>query len=176
MKAYNIYKNPFGMLEAVKIGWSWPAFLIPGFWLIAKQLWVIVGIFWTIILTWFFIELLVLDPYYIDMGMYDEYYYGYDMYRNSFDRAVNMGFAIGSGVFFGIQGNQFVENNLMNQGYVSQCTINATSPQFALSLYLQGESTNSTKKRPRRSPTTKHNNKIGGSDNVKKYPEGKKNY
>ena len=134
------------MLESVKIGWSWPGFLFPGFWLVAKKLWVIAGIFWTIILAWLFIDLLILDPYYMDMGMYDEYYYGYEMYRNPFDRAVNIGSSIGLGIFFGIQGNQFVENNLINQGYVSQCTINATSPQLALSLYLQGELANSKNK------------------------------
>lgn len=39
MKKFNIYKHPIHKLEAVKIGFSWPAFLIGVIWMLYKKLW-----------------------------------------------------------------------------------------------------------------------------------------
>ncbi len=136
MKSFKIYENPFGLRKAVKIGWSWPGFMFAGFWLIAKKLWVIAGIFWFISLTWLLIDITVLDPYYIEMGMYDDYYYGYDMYRNSFDAAMNLGFSIGSGALFGTLGNKFIEDNLISRGFIYKTTVYSGSPEGAIASYF----------------------------------------
>lgn len=37
MKTYKIFKNPTGQYEAVKQGWSWPAFLFGGIWACVKK-------------------------------------------------------------------------------------------------------------------------------------------
>lgn len=44
MSEFNVYKHPIRGYEAVKIGFSWPAFFFSGFWLLAKQLWGMAGI------------------------------------------------------------------------------------------------------------------------------------
>ena len=37
MKTYKIFKNPTGQYEAVKQGWSWPAFFFGGIWACVKK-------------------------------------------------------------------------------------------------------------------------------------------
>ena len=39
MKTYKIFKNPTGQYEAVKQGWSWPAFFFEGIWACVKKIW-----------------------------------------------------------------------------------------------------------------------------------------
>ena len=41
MKQYKIFRNASGQVEAVKQGWSWPAFFFSVIWAIAKRLWII---------------------------------------------------------------------------------------------------------------------------------------
>jgi hypothetical protein len=41
MNHYSIFKNSSGAVEAVKEGWSWPAFFFTAFWAIAKKMWLI---------------------------------------------------------------------------------------------------------------------------------------
>jgi len=38
MSQYRIWKNPSGVTESVKQGWSWPAFLFSGLWAVAKRM------------------------------------------------------------------------------------------------------------------------------------------
>jgi len=38
MSKYREWKDPAGMTESVKLGWSWPAFLFGGLWAIAKRM------------------------------------------------------------------------------------------------------------------------------------------
>lgn len=44
MKTFNIYKHPTQGYEAVKVGFSWPAFFFGGLWMLAKKLWGIAGL------------------------------------------------------------------------------------------------------------------------------------
>ena len=37
-KNFYIYKNPTGLIEAIKTGWSWPAFGLNSFWLLYKEI------------------------------------------------------------------------------------------------------------------------------------------
>ena len=41
MRQYKIYLKPNNEYEAVKIGWSWPAFLFAGCWALTKGLWLV---------------------------------------------------------------------------------------------------------------------------------------
>ncbi len=36
MKQYKIYEHPAGAIEAVKLGWSWPAFFFVSIWALFK--------------------------------------------------------------------------------------------------------------------------------------------
>jgi len=44
MRQYRVWTHPSGLTEAVKHGWSWPAFLFGGLWAIAKRM-TLIGIF-----------------------------------------------------------------------------------------------------------------------------------
>lgn len=39
MKHYKIYEHPAGRIEAVKQGWSWPAFFFVPTWALFKKMW-----------------------------------------------------------------------------------------------------------------------------------------
>ena len=39
MKQYKIFKHPLGKIEAVKQGWSWPAFFFNWIWALVKKMW-----------------------------------------------------------------------------------------------------------------------------------------
>ena len=39
MKVYKIFKDSIGQYEAVKQGWSWPAFFFEGIWACVKKIW-----------------------------------------------------------------------------------------------------------------------------------------
>ncbi|MCG9056141.1 DUF2628 domain-containing protein [Laribacter hongkongensis] len=46
MKTFNVYKHPTQGIEAIKVGFSWPAFFFGFFWMLVKKLWGLAG-------TWF---------------------------------------------------------------------------------------------------------------------------
>lgn len=39
MRTFRVYAHPTRGSEAVKVGFSWPAFWFGGFWMLAKKLW-----------------------------------------------------------------------------------------------------------------------------------------
>ena len=39
MRLYKIFKDPMNQYEAVKQGWSWPAFFFWAMWACVKQMW-----------------------------------------------------------------------------------------------------------------------------------------
>ena len=43
MKTFNVYKHPTQGIEAVKIGFSWPAFFFGIIWMLVKKLWGLAG-------------------------------------------------------------------------------------------------------------------------------------
>jgi lambda repressor-like predicted transcriptional regulator len=45
MRTFNVFKHPAHGLEAVKQGFSWPAFFFGIFWMLAKKLWGLAGLF-----------------------------------------------------------------------------------------------------------------------------------
>lgn len=48
MKTFKVYRHPTKGFEAVKIGFSWPAFFFGGFWIAAKRLWGLTFIWWVL--------------------------------------------------------------------------------------------------------------------------------
>ena len=41
MKQYKLFQHPSGKVEALKQGWSWPAFFFSWIWALVKKLWVL---------------------------------------------------------------------------------------------------------------------------------------
>ena len=52
MKTFHVFKHPVEGFQAVKEGFSWPAFLFTGFWAFVKKMWglcfIIIGILFLI--------------------------------------------------------------------------------------------------------------------------------
>lgn len=53
MKHYKIFEHPAGNIEAVKLGWSWPAFFFAGIWALFKKMW---GLGGCVFAAFFFLE------------------------------------------------------------------------------------------------------------------------
>jgi hypothetical protein len=114
MKQYKVYKHPSGAIEAVKQGWSWPAFLFSFIWAIVKKMWAI-GI-----------GLLVLSLIFISMvGA------GADLLINIVSVMVS--------IVFGIYGNYWWEKNLESRGYEMKKTITAANPGDAIAQFTESE-------------------------------------
>jgi hypothetical protein len=56
MKTFNVYKHPMLGLEAVKIGFSWPAFALGLIWMVSKKLWGWAGLWFGATVVCTFIE------------------------------------------------------------------------------------------------------------------------
>jgi hypothetical protein len=114
MKQYKIFKHPSGAIEAVKQGWSWPAFLFSFIWAVVKKMWAI-GI-----------GLLILSLIFISMvGA------GADLLINIVSIIVS--------VAFGIYGNSLREKNLGSRGYEMKKTISAANPGEAITQFKDSE-------------------------------------
>ena len=95
MKHYKIFEHPDGKIEAVKLGWSWPAFFFDCLWALFKKMWWLGGgIFATFVL----LEAL--------LSMEDE---GLNLNK--------LVIIIVLRVIFGLNGNRWRENKLQSRGY-----------------------------------------------------------
>ena len=119
MKQYRIYKHPDNESEAVKLGWSWPAFSFFAIWAFAKKLWM-VG------MACFFvfgsIGLLVGLAEVASKGSFS---------TEAREMLVNVLVFIGM-LFFGYRGNAWLEQDLSLRGYEDTGTVMAANIKDAL--------------------------------------------
>jgi hypothetical protein len=116
MTQFKIFKHPSGRIEAVKQGWSWPAFFFIGIWAMAKKMWtlgvsvfaVISGLGWAVVATGG------------DEGV----------------KAIINLITIIAGIVLGMHGNSWREKNLLTRGYELKDTVNAANPEAAMALFL----------------------------------------
>jgi hypothetical protein len=112
MKQYKIFKHPSGTTEAVKQGWSWPAFLFSFVWALVKKMWAIgIGLF---ILSLIFIS----------------------MVGREADILIN-GISVVVSVIFGMYGNSWREKNLESRGYEMKDTVTAANPGEAIAKFTK---------------------------------------
>lgn len=103
MKQYKVFEHPSGKIEAVKQGWSWPAFLFSFVWAMVKKMWSIgIGLF---ILSLIFISMVGKQA---------------DLLFHAISVIVS--------VIFGIYGNSWREKNLESRGYKVKGTVTAANP------------------------------------------------
>jgi len=115
MKQYKVFKHSTGAIEAVKQGWSWPAFLFSFIWAVAKKMWAIgIGLF---ILSLIFISMVGREPYVLINGI-----------------------SVAVSVIFGIYGNSWREKNLESRGYAMHDTVTAANPRDAMAMFMKAES------------------------------------
>jgi hypothetical protein len=105
-KQYRVYKNPQNIYQAVKVGWSFPAFFFEIFWCLVKQLWIYAGI---IFFGWIFCFILG------------------DIFDWIFTFAVM--------IWLGTQGNDLYAKSLQERGYDFLTTLSAKTPEGAIAQY-----------------------------------------
>ena len=120
MKEYKIYANPQSNYEAVKQGWSWPAFFFSFIWAMVKRMWGIgAGIFIGVFVFGFIVGASGAGP-------------GGDALINLVSIIIN--------IIFGINGNKWRETNLPARGYELKDTVSAANPEGAVALYIKESS------------------------------------
>tara|TARA_B100000315_G_C14416745_1_gene513592 strand:- start:74 stop:811 length:738 start_codon:yes stop_codon:yes gene_type:complete len=129
MKTYKIFKNHFGLMEAIKQGWSWPGFFFGVIWCFFKKLWhlgvIIIGI------------ILFLEFFLPEEALW-----------------LNSIFIWGSFIYFGTSGNQLRESKLLGLGYEFVGTSNATSPEGAIAMYQKHGDSRSESEKKQQPPTS----------------------
>ena len=107
-KEYSIFVSQDGKVEAVKTGWSWPAFCFGSIWALCKGMWVI-GV-----LIWIAPSILGL----LSMVVVSEQLIG------SLFLVLIFGFPF----IFGFWGNDWRKRNLLSRGYQFKMTIRSFEP------------------------------------------------
>jgi hypothetical protein len=124
MKEFKIYANPLGSYQAVKQGWSWPAFFFGVIWSLAKRLWVLsIGVFLS-----FFIIGFISNTVGGELG-------------KAIDTLTTLA-ALVMGIFFGAYGNQWREANLLSRGFECMDDVSAANSESAIALYLKNHTKN----------------------------------
>lgn len=121
MKQFKIYVQPRGACEAVKEGWSWPAFLFGFLWALIKKLWK-----------------LALGLFAVSFAI------GYigAAAGGNIERAIEgvMGFGgMLMAIVFGIFGNAWREDNLRSRGFEHKETVTAVTPEQAIAIFIEDE-------------------------------------
>jgi len=126
MKQYKILQNPQGLIEAVKRGWSWPAFFFSGIWALVKKMYLLgLGLFFA----------------YFVMGFISSFSaLGTEQVIDGLARF----FSIIVSIVFGVNGNKWLESNLRSRGFHFKDTVSATTTEKAISFYLKKKKTQPT--------------------------------
>jgi len=119
MKTFNVYRHPIQGLEAVKVGFSWPAAAAGPIWMLAKQLWGLAALWVALYLSLSLIET------------------GTDKFEPGVAQAlVYLHLVVGYGALSlipGLKGNTWRERNLVRRGFEMLSTVQAETPEAAIS-------------------------------------------
>lgn len=117
MKQFKVFKHPIGEIQAVKVGWCWPAFCFGCFWAMFAKMWVLgVG-------------LLIVS---IALQI-----------ASQSGSSISLIFNIASiiiSVILGLNGNQWRENNLISRGFDWKDTVGAANKDGAVAVFLNNSS------------------------------------
>ena len=119
MKTFNVYRHPIQGLEAVKVGFSWPASLVGPIWMLVKKLWGLFGLWLALYIALSLVEAVT------------------DKSEQGGDQAlVYLLLAAGYSALTlvpGFKGNKWREKNLVRRGFVMLGTVQAETPEAAIS-------------------------------------------
>jgi hypothetical protein len=121
MKQYKIYANPQGNYEAVKQGWSWPAFFFSCIWAMVKKMW---GLGAGVLIAFLVLGFVI----------------GASGAGSGGDALINIASIIAN-IIFGVNGNKWREGNLPTRGYEYKETVTAANPEGAIALYMKENGT-----------------------------------
>jgi len=115
MRNFNLYKHPrLEIVEAVKVGFSWPAFFFSFFWMLIKALWVQASVY--------LIACILLSK--LDKAA--------EKANSDFLDTMMLIFIPAVMFIPGIMGNKWREKKMQKQGYEFLKTIQAESPKAAV--------------------------------------------
>lgn len=114
MSQYKIYSDATGELEAIKDGWSWPAFLFNVIWALTKGMWTLV------------IAILLI---FLAVGMFVRMTDGDIMWTNILSLTVSL--------IMGVTANPLQAKKLATYGFEPVAVVSANSPEQAIARYLQ---------------------------------------
>ena len=123
MKYFDVYKHPIQGYEAIKRGFSWPAFLFTVFWAFVKKMWGLGFAFIGVILILSFGALIFTQ---------DEFGDG-----DVFMWLVQLVFY----VVVGVKGNEWRRDNLVKRGFDRLDTVAAETPDAAIAVVAKSSST-----------------------------------
>jgi hypothetical protein len=121
MNQYKIFEHPVGKIDAVKEGWSWPAFFFNSIWALVKRMWVLGGILSAVFFVLAF------------MG---------GVTSGGTGRTINALIWLGDfaiSVVFGLNGNSWRESNLESRGYKFKTMVTAATPEGAIGIFIEEE-------------------------------------
>jgi hypothetical protein len=119
MMQYKVFEQPFGKIEVVKQGWSWPGFFFTVIWALVKRMWVLGCSLFAI--------------------FYMVHFFG-AVFGGETEKMIETLLRIGSivlSIVFGVNGNAWRESNLQSRGYAKKTIITAANPDGATALYLR---------------------------------------
>ena len=119
MKTFNVYRHPLQGLEAVKVGFSWPAASAGPIWMLVKQLWGLSALWIALYLS---LSLVETDTDKSEPGgtqalVYLHLVAGY----------------VALSLIPGLKGNQWREKNLVRRGFEMARRVQAETPEAAIS-------------------------------------------
>jgi len=155
MKKFRVYRHPTLGYKAVKIGFSWTAFLFGIFWILYHKLWSILGL-WIICyfvyaaggsilifiagLIWLAVKqkwaafglwlLISIAAFFIDVVSSADPYIGPEIVFNLVSAFFAFSFLVGFG------GNEWIEKNLLKRGFKLISETQAATPEAALATVL----------------------------------------
>ena len=128
-REFNVYRNPLDKYQAVKVGWSWPGFLVPAIWGFVKRLW---GVGCAVLAA-----LVVLSVFGAVLGA------AAPPDAAPFISAATWGGQIGIGYVVGLGGNSWRDANLLKRGYVLVEKVSAANPESAIAQVVSGSTSDS---------------------------------
>ena len=119
MKTFNVYRHPSQGLEAVKVGFSWPAASAGPIWMLVKQLWGLSALWITLYFSLSLVETGTdkFEPGSAQALVYLHLVAGY----------------VALSLIPGLKGNQWREKNLVRRGFEMLSTVQAETPEAAIS-------------------------------------------
>jgi Protein of unknown function (DUF2628) len=122
MTQFKVFKHPSGVSEAVKQGWSWPAFLFTYIWALVKRQW---SLGTGLLAAW------------IVLGIFLR---AARVHENVASVVHVLGLL--ANVYFGFKGNSWREKNLVSRGYEHVDTVGADNPDMAMAMAMSLKSVN----------------------------------
>jgi hypothetical protein len=118
MKTFKIYHHPVFGYEAVKVGFSWPAFVLGPVWMSGKQLWGL-AVLWVLI----YIGLVVIEAFTFDVS---------NPSAQALQSLMLVGVYLTLWIVPGIKGNAWRATNLTRRGYRIINEVQADTPEDAI--------------------------------------------